>query len=154
LYFLCPHNHFWEWRALDDGRAAYDALVACLDPAVELDIYWATTAKRELATLIRELGARVTRLHLKDGPADKFESPMLALGDGVVDLTSAMAAATHADWMLVELDQCAGEMKEAVRRSGDSALIALCLRPLGGDYLFEAEKLLTSSGERQRAVGR
>jgi sugar phosphate isomerase/epimerase len=115
------HNHFWEWRALDDGRAACDALVARLDPAVELelDIYWATTAKREPATLIRELGARVTLLHLKDGPADKFESPMVALGDGVVDLTSAMQAATHADWMLVELDQCAGEMKEAVRRSAE-----------------------------------
>ncbi|MBM4381977.1 MAG: sugar phosphate isomerase/epimerase [Deltaproteobacteria bacterium] len=115
------HNHFWEWRALEDGRKAYDALVAQLDPRVELelDVYWATTAKRDPAALIRELGPRVTRVHLKDGPADKFESPMVALGDGVVDLTSAMQAATRADWMLVELDQCAGEMTEAVRRSAE-----------------------------------
>ncbi|MFI5319203.1 MAG: sugar phosphate isomerase/epimerase family protein [Myxococcota bacterium] len=113
------HNHFWEWRALEDGGTAFDALVARLDPAVEieLDIYWATTAKREPADVIRALGPRVTRLHLKDGPADKPESPMVALGDGVVDLRSAMREATHADWMLVELDQCAGEMREAVRRS-------------------------------------
>jgi sugar phosphate isomerase/epimerase len=115
------HNHFWEWGALEDGRAAYDALVTQLEPAVELefDVYWATTAKRDPTAVIRELGARVTRLHLKDGPADKFESPMVALGNGVVDLTSAMHAAAHADWMLVELDQCAGEMKEAVRRSAE-----------------------------------
>jgi sugar phosphate isomerase/epimerase len=113
------HNHFWEWRVLEDGRPAFDALVGHLDPAVEieLDIYWATVAKHEPAALIRQLGARVTRLHIKDGPADKPESPMVALGDGVVDLRSAMRAAKHADWMLVELDQCAGDMREAVRRS-------------------------------------
>jgi sugar phosphate isomerase/epimerase len=115
------HNHFWEWRALEDGSTAFDTLVARLDPAVEieLDVYWATTAKRDPAAVIRELGARVTRLHLKDGPADRPESPMTALGDGVVDLTGAMRAARHADWMLVELDQCAGEMNVAVRRSAE-----------------------------------
>ncbi len=113
------HNHFWEWRALEDGSTAFDALVARLDPAVELeiDIYWAKTAGRDPVAVIAEHGARVTRLHLKDGPADKPESPMTALGDGVVGLSAAMKAATHADWMLVELDQCAGEMREAVRRS-------------------------------------
>jgi len=115
------HNHFWEWRALEDGRPAFETLVARLDPAIELelDIYWATTARRDPAAVIREHGVRVTRLHLKDGPADKPESPMTALGDGVVDLRGAMRAATHADWMLVELDQCAGEMKEAVRMSAE-----------------------------------
>ncbi len=113
------HNHFWEWRLLENGRSAFDALVASLDPAVELelDIYWLKTAGRDPATVVTELGARVTRLHLKDGPADEPESPMVALGDGVVDLRSAMRAAVHADWMLVELDACAGEMKAAVRRS-------------------------------------
>ena len=115
------HNHFWEWRVLEDRRLAFDALVARLDPAVELeiDIYWATTAGRDPSAEIAKHGARVTRLHLKDGPADKPESPMTALGDGVVDLRSAMRAATHADWMLVELDQCAGEIREAVRRSAE-----------------------------------
>jgi sugar phosphate isomerase/epimerase len=115
------HNHFWEWRALENRRAAFEALVARLDPAVELelDVYWATAAKRDPAAVIREYGARVTRLHLKDGPADEPESPMTALGDGVVELRSVMSAATHADWMLVELDQCAGEMREAVRRSAE-----------------------------------
>lgn len=115
------HNHFWEWRALKDGRAAFDALVARLDSAVELelDVYWATVAGRDPAALIAQHGARVTRLHLKDGPAGEPESPMTALGDGVVDLRGAMRAAAHADWMLVELDRCAGEMKQAVRRSAE-----------------------------------
>ncbi len=113
------HNHFWEWRSLEDGRAAFDVLVARLDLSVELelDIYWAKTAGRDPAAVIRDHGARVTRLHLKDGPADEPGSPMVALGDGVVDLRSAMREASYADWMLVELDRCAGEMKEAVRRS-------------------------------------
>jgi sugar phosphate isomerase/epimerase len=115
------HNHFWEWRALEDGRVAFDALLARLDPAleIELDVYWAATAGRDPAAELRALGARVTRLHLKDGPADKPESPMVALGDGVVEITGAMQAAAHADWMLVELDACAGDMKQAVQKSAD-----------------------------------
>ncbi|HEU4427639.1 MAG TPA: sugar phosphate isomerase/epimerase [Myxococcota bacterium] len=115
------HNHFWEWSALEDGSAAFDGLVAHLDPAVELelDIYWAKTAGRDPAAEIARHGARVTRLHLKDGPADKPESPMTALGDGVVDLKRAIAAATCADWMLVELDHCATSMRESVRKSAE-----------------------------------
>ena len=115
------HNHFWEWRALEDGRLAFDALVARLDAGVELelDTYWAKTAGRDPAAEIAKHGARVTRLHLKDGPADKPESAMTALGEGVVDLSAAMKAARHADWMLVELDQCAGEMRDAVRKSAE-----------------------------------
>jgi sugar phosphate isomerase/epimerase len=115
------HNHFWEWRALEDGSRGFDALLARLDPTVELelDIYWATAAKRDPAALIREHGARVTRLHLKDGPANEPEAPMTALGDGVVDLRGAMRAARHTDWMLVELDHCAGEIREAVEKSAE-----------------------------------
>jgi sugar phosphate isomerase/epimerase len=115
------HNHFWEWRALEDGSAAFDALAARLDPSVELelDVYWARTAGRDPAAEIARHGARVTRLHLKDGPADKPESAMTALGDGVVDLKAAILAATSADWLLVELDRCATSMREAVRRSAE-----------------------------------
>ena len=47
------------------------------------------------------------------------ELTMVALGDGVVKLRDAMRAAAYADWMLVELDACAGDMKEAVRRSAE-----------------------------------
>ena len=115
------HNHFWEWRALEAGSVAFDELAARLDPAVELelDIYWARTAGRDPSAEIARHGSRVTRLHLKDGPADQPESPMTALGDGAVDLRSAMRAAKHADFMLVELDQCATSMREAVRRSAE-----------------------------------
>lgn len=122
------HNHFWEWRPLADGRPAFDELAARLEPAVELeiDVYWTRSAGRDPAAVIAAHGARVTRLHLKDGPADEPSSPMTALGEGVVDLRGAMDAAKHADWMLVELDRCAGDVREAVRRS------AQWLRSAGG----------------------
>jgi hypothetical protein len=44
---------------------------------------------------------------------------MVALGDGAVDLEGAMHAASAADWMLVELDACAGDMRAAVQRSAE-----------------------------------
>ena len=113
------HNHFWEWTALPDGTPAYDALVARLDPAVELelDVYWAQVAGRDPARLLETLGDRVTRLHLKDGPADAPASAMTAAGEGRVDLAAAAAAAPHVRWHIVELDRCDGDMFDAIERS-------------------------------------
>ena len=43
---------------------------------------------------------------------------MVALGDGVVDIPSVVAAGEgRSEWLIVELDACATDMMEAVERS-------------------------------------
>jgi sugar phosphate isomerase/epimerase len=116
---LAYHNHFWEWAAHGDGRLAYDVLAAELAPEVELelDVYWAVVAGQDPVQVAKDHGTRVTRLHLKDGPADDPDSPMTAAGDGVVDLAAAVAGAPAATWGIVELDRCDTDMFEAVEQS-------------------------------------
>lgn len=112
------HNHYWEWTDLGGGRLAFDAFLEHLDPAVqiELDVYWAQTAGQDPAALLRQLGPRATRLHMKDGPADAPESAMTAAGEGRVNLAAA-GAASDAPWHIVELDRCEGDMFDAIERS-------------------------------------
>ena len=65
---------------------------------------------------MKELGPRVPLLHLKDGPAVQG-APQLALGEGVVDVRGVIDAAVATDWLIVELDECATDMLEAVEKS-------------------------------------
>jgi sugar phosphate isomerase/epimerase len=67
--------------------------------------------------VIKELGARVPLLHIKDGPADSREANMVAVGEGVMDVAGIVAAGKSAEWLIVELDRCATDMLEAVRKS-------------------------------------
>ncbi|MGD8857238.1 MAG: sugar phosphate isomerase/epimerase, partial [Chloroflexota bacterium] len=57
--------------------------------------------------------------HIKDGPAGPDTSAdMVAVGDGNVDYPPIIAAADgSAEWLIVELDRCAGDMMTAVERS-------------------------------------
>jgi hypothetical protein len=58
-------------------------------------------------------------LHIKDGPAVRGE-PMVAVGDGVLDVPSIIqAGAGSTQWLIVELDACATDMMEAVEKSYD-----------------------------------
>jgi sugar phosphate isomerase/epimerase len=118
LTFGC-HNHFWELKPLDDGRPALLHLYEQLDPAVvaEVDVYWAQVGGADAAALVAELGDRVRFLHVKDGPADDPGAPMVAVGSGVVDIPAILQANPAVEWHLVELDQCATDMYEAVAES-------------------------------------
>ena len=114
------HNHWFEFTELD-GQTAYQHLQACLAPEVffEIDTYWALVGGQDPAALVASLGPRVPLLHLKDGPGVQ-KQPMLPLGQGVMDLPAVLAAAgDHPEWLIVELDEYAGEMLDAVRRSYD-----------------------------------
>ena len=115
------HNHFWEFTPMPDGRPALLHLFERLDPAVfaEVDIYWAQVGGSDPAALVSELGTRVRLLHVKDGPADEPPSPMVAVGDGVIDVPGVLEAAPGARWHIVELDRCATDMFDAVERSYD-----------------------------------
>jgi sugar phosphate isomerase/epimerase len=114
------HNHDWEFAKLADGRVAYDAFLELVDPdlVLEIDLYWAAVAGEHLPSLMSRLGTRVELLHVKDGLVDPAE-PMVAVGDGVVDVPAALTAATAARWHIVELDSCAGPIMTALERSYD-----------------------------------
>lgn len=115
---LLYHNHDWEYRPLPDGRYPYRLMAEWLNPAIgfELDAYWAQTAGMDPVAVLAELGSRVQLLHVKDGPAVKTAS-MQAVGDGVVDYTKIIPAASGSDWAIVELDRCDTDMMEAVTKS-------------------------------------
>ncbi len=112
------HNHYWEFANRIGERTAHAALFDRLDSTVfaEIDIYWARVGGVDPARVVSDLGARARMLHLKDGPADDPESPMTAVGSGVLDI-GAIAAASRADWHVAELDFCATDMFEAVEQS-------------------------------------
>lgn len=101
------HNHDFEWTPQDDGQYGYDVLLEQLDPQVtlELDVYWAMVAGRNLPELLKHLGSRVTALHIKDGfETVSEERPQVPLGQGLVDYVAAIRAAPHVRWHVLEMD--------------------------------------------------
>ena len=113
------HNHWWEFSTNLDGQTAWSALFDRLDPTVfaELDIYWATLGGADPQQVITDLGDRARMLHVKDGPCDAPESPMVAVGSGTLDIPAILTSAPAANWHVVELDRCATDMFTAVADS-------------------------------------
>jgi sugar phosphate isomerase/epimerase len=112
------HNHWWEFEAVA-GRYPYQVLLEELDPTIffEIDTYWVKTAGCDPVQVITELGERVPLLHVKDGPAVKGQ-PMVAAGDGTLDFPAILQASNGvAEWLIVELDECATDMFVAIERS-------------------------------------
>lgn len=112
------HNHWWEMTPVE-GQLPHMLLREWLDPRIffELDVYWATVAGQDPVKLIGELGARAPLLHIKDGPAVRGQ-PMTAVGSGSLDIPAIVRAARGAaEWLVVELDECATDMLEAVETS-------------------------------------
>jgi sugar phosphate isomerase/epimerase len=113
------HNHWFEFAALE-GQTGIERLAACLPPEVffEIDTYWAHVAGADAQAVVGALGPRVPLLHIKDGPGQQGQ-PMLPLGEGVMDIPRLLSSAGSAEWLVVELDEYAGTMLDAVRRSYD-----------------------------------
>ncbi|MBZ0291931.1 MAG: sugar phosphate isomerase/epimerase [Anaerolineae bacterium] len=114
------HNHWFEYQKLD-GRNINEIALEYLDPSVlfEIDTYWVKVGGQDPLTVVKALGDRAPLLHIKDGPADKKESDMTAVGQGVMDFKTLIPAATSAEWLIVELDRCATDMMTAVKESYD-----------------------------------
>ncbi|BBY85541.1 sugar phosphate isomerase/epimerase family protein [Mycolicibacterium tokaiense] len=112
------HNHWWELRAVD-GVLPLEILHSALDSSVffELDVYWSTVAGVDPAALIARLGSRVQLIHVKDGAAQDVDAPMVALGQGSVDLEPTLAAIEHAAWWIVEFDAYDGDILDALTAS-------------------------------------
>lgn len=109
------HNHWWDWNPLPDGRPGYEVLFEGLaaDVVAEVDLYWATAAGRDPVRVLDAVGERAQILHAKDGPGQPGvdQSP---LGQGTVRLDESLAAAVHAQWVLVELDYAAQDSFDVV----------------------------------------
>jgi len=114
------HNHWFEFEPIS-GMGTYPNKVMAeyLDPTVifEIDTYWTQVGGHDPVAVVKELGARVPLLHIKDGPADNKNSDMVAVGEGKMDVAGIVQAGTSAEWLVVELDRCATDMLEAVRKS-------------------------------------
>lgn len=114
------HNHWWEFGLVGE-RYAYQILQDYLDPAIlfEVDTYWVKTAGVDPTAVVSEMGARAPLLHIKDGPALKGK-PQVAVGEGVMDFHRIIpAGGKNTEWLIVELDACATDMIQAVKRSYD-----------------------------------
>jgi sugar phosphate isomerase/epimerase len=117
------HNHWWEFTPVA-GLLPYQILLEQLEPEVffELDIYWVATAGLDPVNVLTQLGSRVLLLHVKDGPAVQGE-PMTAVGRGTLDIPGIItASAEHTEWLIVELDECATDMMQAVAESREYLL--------------------------------
>ena len=113
---LLYHNHWFEFKDLG-GDYAYELLVKGLDETIglELDTYWAEVAGQTLVRLLSNLGDRAPLLHLKDGPGT-VEAAMTPLGAGIMDVPAILETAS-AEWLIVEIDRCDGEMLSVVEES-------------------------------------
>ena len=112
------HNHDAEFGRLEDGSLVFDHMLQFLRPEVffEIDIYWVKYAGEDPASVLASLGSRAPLVHVKDGSGEAG-SMMLAAGEGIVDIPAAVNAASGADWLIVELDNCATDMFEAIEKS-------------------------------------
>jgi len=116
------HNHSQEFVASFRGVSAYELFAEQLrdDVVLEVDLYWAATARQDVAALLRRLGDKVAAVHLKDGVvgADPFQpgAPKLdpatldqrPAGQGELPLLEYLAAAPAVEFGVIEFDHYAG----------------------------------------------
>ncbi len=116
---LFMHNHNGEFATKFDGRTLFDTLFEmCPKLLSEMDVYWTQVGGVDAVVAVRQYADRLPLMHVKDGPIDPA-SPMMALGTGKMDLAGCLAAADPAvlKWAIVELDEVAGDMTEAIADS-------------------------------------
>jgi sugar phosphate isomerase/epimerase len=116
---FCLHNHWWEFTRTG-GRLPYEILLeTCPAIQLQIDTYWACNFGAEQpAAMVAQFKNRTPLLHLKDGSFVKGE-PMTACGAGKQDFPAVIAAADQKllKWVIVELDECATDMMQAVADS-------------------------------------
>jgi sugar phosphate isomerase/epimerase len=112
------HNHWWEMPELNGARGIELLLGHAPAVGLQCDLYWASSfGQVDVPAFVRKHADRLVSLHVKDGPLVQGE-PQTAVGAGKMDIPACVAAAgENADWLIVELDECAGDMLQAVRDS-------------------------------------
>jgi sugar phosphate isomerase/epimerase len=105
------HNHHVEFKIFNK-RPAFDWILGASEPRnlfAEVDVYWAHFAGYSPARFIREHGARIPLLHLKDEKE---------LGGGPVDFSTVFDAADSVgsvEWFIVEQEEYSHAPIKSVR---------------------------------------
>jgi sugar phosphate isomerase/epimerase len=124
------HNHTQEFAASFGGRSAFEVFADQLrdDVTLEVDLYWAATAKQDVPALLGRLGDRVKALHVKDGflgpdpfaneaPFDATTLDQRSAGQGEVPLLDCLAAAPSTEFAVIEFDHYAGDIFDGIQGS-------------------------------------
>nr|WP_206705778.1 sugar phosphate isomerase/epimerase [Microbacterium ginsengiterrae] len=114
------HNHAFELETRIDGVSALEVFAeeAPEDIILEVDTYWAEVGGEPAAELLTRLGDRVRFIHVKDGPRTKVDRDQVAVGAGVLPIADILAASPRS-MRVIELDDHAGDVFEALRASFD-----------------------------------
>jgi sugar phosphate isomerase/epimerase len=104
---LSYHNHDFEFAPLG-GSTMWDVLVRDTDPelvGLELDLYWIKYAGTDPETVLRDVGDRVSLVHLKDMASDDTLSD-LPVGVGTLPWNDLLQVADEAgvEWFIAEQD--------------------------------------------------
>lgn len=114
---MSMHHHEWEFVSPERGLRFIEA---CPQLGLEFDLYWLATAGLDPVEMVQRYAKRLHLVHAKDGPARR-DLPQTALGEGKVPIAASLAAAKAAaaplEWVLVELDECATDVWEALEKS-------------------------------------
>ena len=126
---LCYHNHAFEYQPTPEGRLL-DVLMKSTDPklvSLELDVMWAHVGGVDPVSVLKQYGARIPLVHLKNVAGDvkpRFNeniprSAFKELGNGAVDIRSVLRAAVQAGvkHYFVEQDETPGDPLESLRAS-------------------------------------
>ena len=129
---LIQHNHYFEFERLD-GELKYDIYARlCPDVKFQIDAFWAGNfGAEDPAEMVRRFAPRTVALHLKDGTFEPDRAKwrivngkvdrdlkLRPLGTGTMDVPAVVAAAPESvDTLIVELDYCVIEMREALKQS-------------------------------------
>jgi sugar phosphate isomerase/epimerase len=109
------HNHDFEFAPLG-GTTMWDVLVGETDPEIvrlELDLYWIKYGGADPETVLRDVGERVSLIHLKDMAPDDTRSD-LPVGDGTMPWSGLLEAADAAgvEWYVAEQDNPADALED------------------------------------------
>ena len=113
------HNHWAEFWMVE-GRFAIQRLVdLCPGLTLEIDTYWSSAfGANDPAKVLAQFADIAPLLHIKDGPLVQGQAHV-AVGSGKMDFHEILSEINPniTDWLVVELDECDGDMMEAVRDS-------------------------------------
>lgn len=114
---LAYHNHSGEFLPNTDGQIPHEMMQKETDVDFEIDTFWAFAAGRDPVRTVRDLGRRVTFIHLKDGMknGDGF-----ALGEGEAPVLEVRKMAIELGLpMIVESETLQPDGLSEVRRCID-----------------------------------